>query len=97
MNFNHFIIKPVVTEKSSQAWENGKYTFVVSNDANKVAIKNAIREIYGVRVVDVNVRPTPQKVRVVGRGREIVKRKAVKKATITLEPGIKLDFYKFQK
>ena len=51
----------------------------------------------GVKVVDVNVRPTPQKIRVVGRGKEVVKRKAVKKATVTLEPGITLDFYKFKK
>ena len=60
-------------------------------------LTDAIRELYGVKVKSVNVRPTPKKTRIVGRGRTIQKRDAVKKATITLEPGKTIDIYKFSK
>ena len=59
----HFdiIIKPIITEKSMQLVEsNNSYTFEVDRKANKVEIKKAIEEIFGVTVVSVktiNVRP----------------------------------------
>ncbi len=59
----HFDIirKPIITEKSMQLVEsNNSYTFEVDRKANKVEIKKAIEEIFGVTVVSVktiNVRP----------------------------------------
>ena len=47
------IVKPIVTEKSVALMEENKYTFKVSMSANKIEIKNAIQEIFKVKVVDV--------------------------------------------
>ncbi|KFI74347.1 MAG: 50S ribosomal protein L23 [Bifidobacterium mongoliense] len=48
------ILKPVVSEKSYAASDRGQYTFVVSPDANKVQIKQAIETIFNVKVTNVN-------------------------------------------
>ena len=45
------ILKPVVSEKS---YARGQYTFVVAPNANKVQIKQAIEEIFNVKVTNVN-------------------------------------------
>ncbi|MDP2624592.1 MAG: 50S ribosomal protein L23 [Candidatus Peregrinibacteria bacterium] len=95
MELYQVLIKPVVSEKATAEAGQGKYTFVVNKKATKIDIKNAIRMLYGVNATDVTVRPTPKKVRIVRRGQEMVKRKPVKKATVTLEAGKKIDIYKF--
>jgi large subunit ribosomal protein L23 len=48
------IIKPVVSEKSYAAFDGNVYTFVVADDANKVEIRQAIEEIFNVKVTRVN-------------------------------------------
>ncbi|MEE0654005.1 MAG: 50S ribosomal protein L23 [Bifidobacterium criceti] len=48
------ILKPVVSEKSYALSDMGQYTFVVAPDANKVQIKQAIEEIFKVKVTNVN-------------------------------------------
>lgn len=48
------IVKPVVSEKSYAASDRGQYTFVVAPDANKVQIKQAIEQIFNVKVTKVN-------------------------------------------
>jgi large subunit ribosomal protein L23 len=48
------IIRPVVSEKSYAAFDGNVYTFVVADDANKVEIRQAIEEIFGVKVTNVN-------------------------------------------
>ena len=97
MDYTQVLIKPVVTEKTTIEEGNGRYTFVINSKATKIDVKNAILHLYGVKVKQVTVRPTPKKTRLVGRGREIVKRQAVKKASITLAKGEKMDRYKFKK
>ena len=48
------IIKPIITEQSMEATAEKKYVFQVANDANKIEIKKAIEEIFGVQVEKVN-------------------------------------------
>ena len=48
------IIKPVITEQSMEATAEKKYVFQVAIDANKIEIKKAIEEIFGVKVEKVN-------------------------------------------
>ena len=48
------IIKPVLSEKSYSDIANKKYTFKVAKSANKVEIKKAIEDIFGVKVKSVN-------------------------------------------
>lgn len=43
------VIRPVVSEKSYGSMDAATYRFVVSNDANKVQVRQAIEEIFGVR------------------------------------------------
>ena len=48
------IIKPIITEQSMEATEEKKYVFQVALDANKIEIKKAVEEIFGVKVEKVN-------------------------------------------
>ena len=47
------IIKPVITEQSMEATEDKKYVFQVAIDANKIEIRDAVEEIFGVKVAKV--------------------------------------------
>ena len=48
------ILKPVITEKSMDDLQTGKYTFKVAKDANKSEIKKAVEQLFEVKVVAVN-------------------------------------------
>jgi large subunit ribosomal protein L23 len=54
-NAHRIIIRPVITEKNTRLNEDGKYTFEVAMATNKIEIKKAIEEIFGVTVKDVNI------------------------------------------
>ena len=49
------LIEPVLSEKATQLREEGKYVFKVHPDASKIQIKEAVRTLYGVKVVDCTV------------------------------------------
>jgi len=83
------IRKPVITEKATMASENGAVVFEVAMDANKPQIKEAIEELFGVKVKAVNTTITKGKVKRF-RGR-LGQRKTVKKAYVTLEDGNTID------
>ena len=54
------VIRPIITEQSMEDLDIKKYTFQVAKDANKVEIKKAVEEIFGVTVIKVtteNVHP----------------------------------------
>ena len=48
------IMKPIITEQSMEATADKKYVFQVAIDANKIEIKKAVEEIFGVKVEKVN-------------------------------------------
>ncbi|MDA8270336.1 MAG: 50S ribosomal protein L23 [Actinomycetota bacterium] len=48
------ILKPVVSEKSYRLLDENFYTFVVAPHANKIEIRKAVEQIFGVKVLDVN-------------------------------------------
>ena len=81
--------RPVVTEKTNyQISELNQYTFVVSNDATKAMVKEAIETIFDVDVKRVNIMKTPAKRTVRARSRRLsVRKSGVKKAIITLVEG----------
>ncbi len=89
-NYTDIIIAPVVTEKSAYAAEKNVYTFKVSKSANKTAIKKAIEEAFGVKVLSVNTLNTKAKSKRVGR--YTGKTKTYKKAIVTLREGNKIEF-----
>ena len=87
MHIRDIIIKPIVTENSSALMEENKYTFHVAINANKIQIKNAVEEIFGVKVAAVNtMRMRGKKKRM---GVHVGYRPNWKKAIVTLTPDSK--------
>ena len=86
------IIKPVITEKSMDELQNGKYTFKVAKNANKIEIKKAVEALFGVEVAKVNTLNVDGKAKRVGRfeGRT----SDWKKAVVTLTEDSKtIEFF----
>jgi len=85
------LIRPVVTEKTTAAMAENKYTFLVDPRANKNQIKRAVEEAFGVRVRSVNTIRQLGKMRRMGvfRGR----RPSYKKAVVTLEEGERIKVF----
>jgi large subunit ribosomal protein L23 len=86
------IVRPIVTEKSSVAYqERGEYTFEVHPDANKTAVKQAIEQLFGVKVTGVWTSNQRGKVRRVGKtsGR----RANWKKAIVKLREGDTIEIF----
>ncbi len=90
------LVKPLITEKMTDLGAKlSQYGFVVSREANKVEVKQAVESMYGVTVKSVNTMVIPGKKRsrntkskfIVGRT------SAVKKAIVTLAEGDTIDFY----
>ncbi|PFG18932.1 50S ribosomal protein L23 [Serinibacter salmoneus] len=79
------LLEPVITEKSNNLLDVGKYTFLVDPRANKTEIKVAVEKIFGVKVADVNTLNRPGKSRRTRFG--IGKRKDTKRAIVTLREG----------
>ena len=92
MNKWEIIKGPIITEKINDLLENeGKYTFKVALEANKLEIKKAIEEIFNVKVVDINtVRVLPKRRRV---GKYEGYRSAYKKAIVKLAADNKIDAF----
>jgi large subunit ribosomal protein L23 len=92
------ILRPIISEKSIDESERGKYTFAVHDRANKIQIKAAIEELYKkeqVTVVSVNVLTSKSKEKRRGtrRGQIIGHTTAWRKAIVTLAPGQKIEFF----
>ena len=85
------IIKPIITEKSSQLVENLQYTFEVAKDANKVEIKNAIEKIFNVNVVAIRTINVHRKAKRMQRYQGF--KPAYKKAIVKLAPGQSIDAF----
>ena len=79
------IIKPIVSEKSYNLIDNGKYTFEVAPDSNKTEIKQAVEAIFKVKVASVNTLNRVGKTRRTKFG--LGKRKDEKRAIVTLKSG----------
>jgi len=92
----NIIIRPILTEKTNALAENpllNQYTFEVDKKANKVQIKKAVEEQFGVTVnaVNTSIRPGKAKARVV-KGRHTKGRtSSIKKAIVTIAEGEYID------
>jgi len=90
------LIKPIITEKAEMLSENlGKYSFVVNNDANKIEVRKAVEEMYGVTVDSVNTMIMPAKVKskMTRSGMLEGRVSGYKKAIVTLADGEEIDFF----
>ena len=93
MTYAHdIIIRPIISEQSMAQIADRKYTFVVAKSANKIEIKKAVEEIFGVKVENVTTLNMTGKIKRMGRyeGR----RAAWKKAVVKLTEGSKtIEFF----
>ena len=90
------IIKPVITEKMTAMGEDlNRYGFIVNRKANKLQIKKAVEDLYGVEVVTVNTMTYKGKTksRFTKTGIISGKTASYKKAIITVAEGETIDFY----
>jgi large subunit ribosomal protein L23 len=85
------LLRPVISEKSYRLVDDGKYTFLVAPDANKTQIRQAVEEIFHVRVTGVNTinRPGKRRRTRFGWGR----RAATKRAIVSLAAGDRIDVF----
>ncbi len=91
MEARDILIRPLVTEKTTQLMGEGKYVFVVAKAANKIEIAKAVAEVFKVKVEKVNT------VNVLGKtkrmGRTQGKRPDYKKAIVKLAAGESIEFF----
>ncbi|MFH4967065.1 50S ribosomal protein L23 [Gaetbulibacter sp. M240] len=92
----NILIKPIITEKATADSEiRNRYTFAVNSKANKIEIKKAVEEAYGVsveKVRTINVRPD-RNTKYTKNGIQHGKTNAVKKAIVQLAEGEMIDLY----
>ena len=92
----NILIKPIVTEKMTALGEDfNRYGFVVEKNANKLQIREAVEELYGVKVSEVNTMryPGKRKQRHTKSGVSVGRTPSYKKAVVTLAEGEVIDFY----
>ena len=91
MNARSVLLRPVVSEKSYALMAANKYTFRIHPDANKTQVRQAVEEVFGVRVEDVrtvNVRSKPKR-----RGWTSGRTREWKKAIVQLHPEDSIELF----
>jgi large subunit ribosomal protein L23 len=94
VNSRSVLIRPIVSEKSYALLGANKYTFRVHDDAHKTQIRQAVEEIFGVRVVDVQtmtVKPKPKR-----RGWTSGQTRRWKKAIVQLHEEDSIELFEGQ-
>jgi large subunit ribosomal protein L23 len=94
MNARNVIIRPIVSEKSYALLAANKYTFRVHPDAHKTQIRQAVEEIFGVRVTDVrtmSVKSKPKR-----RGYTSGRTRTWKKAVVQLHEDEAIELFEGQ-
>ena len=90
-NPRDILLKPVVSEKSYGLLDENKYTFLVAPHANKTQIRQAVEEVFRVKVTGVNTINRPGKRRRTRQGWG--KRPDTKRAIVTLAEGDRIDIF----
>jgi len=90
-NPRDILLRPVISEKSYRLVDDGKYTFLVAPSANKTQIRQAVEEIFHVKVTGVNTVNRPGKRRRTRFGWGT--RAATKRAIVSLAAGERIDVF----
>ncbi len=91
MEARDILIRPLITERTTELMAEGKYVFVVAKAANKVEIAKAVAEVFKVKVDSVNTLNVIGKVKRMGRN--VGKRSDYKKAVVKLAAGETIEFF----
>jgi len=81
--------KPHISEKATQLSSENKYVFKVSSYSNKIEIKKAIEDLFGVSVITVNIVNIPRKKKKLGKYSGW--KKGFKKAIVEIKKGQQID------
>ena len=91
MDARDILIKPIVTEKSTALMKEGKYTFQVPLNVTKIEIRQAVEQVFNVKVQAVNTMRYEGKMKRLGRTQG--RRSDWKKAIVTLKPGETIELF----
>ena len=94
MNMRGVLIRPIVSEKSYALLAANKYTFRVDSRAHKTQVRQAVEEVFGVRVLDVatmSVKSKPKR-----RGYTSGRSREWKKAIVQLHPDDHIELFEGQ-
>lgn len=89
-DLKHVLIEPHITEKATYLTDNGVYTFVIDEGANKLQVKRAVKDVYGVSVRKVRIVNLPRKQVQSRRGKPGTKG-GMKKAYVYLKEGDSIE------
>ncbi|HVL28360.1 MAG TPA: 50S ribosomal protein L23 [Acidimicrobiales bacterium] len=87
------VLRPVVSEKSYALLDDNVYTFIVRSDATKIQIRDAVEQIFNVRVTKVNTLNRKGKRKRNRRLPTFGKRPDTKRAIVTLSAGNRIDLF----
>ena len=91
-NVNQILVKPIVTEKTHDQLDRlGVYTFVVTNDSNKIEIAQAVEKHFNVKVRDVRTMRYAGKQKRMGKHQG--RKASWKKAVVTLAEGDSIELF----
>jgi large subunit ribosomal protein L23 len=95
LSAHEVILHPVISEKSMDESQRGKYTFAIRDGVSKIQVQAAIEEIFKVKVTAVNVLTTKGKEKRGGMRRSRIPGRTTpwRKAIVTLAPGQKIEFF----
>ena len=91
MTPQQIVLRPVVTEKTTDQNAENQYSFEVAKQANKIEIRKAVEMVFGVRVTDVRTQVVRGDLRRVGQFWS--KQRSWKKAIVTIHPDDSIDLY----
>ncbi len=91
MDARDILIRPKITERTTDLMAEGKYVFIVDKRANKIQIANAVAEVFNVKVEKVNTVNVKGKTK--RRGRTVGKTANYKKAIVKLAAGETIEFF----
>lgn len=85
------ILAPIVSEKTAHLSDKNVMVFHVSSSANRISVRQALKELYNVSPIKINIMNTRGKA--VRFGRSVGQRSDVKKAIVTLPKGTRIDVF----
>ena len=97
MNLKNILVSPIVTEKSSQQMDKGRYVFKVLPEVSKNQLKVAVEQAFGVKVRQVWSSNMLGKVKRVGNSRRLTNRNDWKKMTVQLDKDQKIALFEAEK
>ena len=91
MRSSQVLIAPIVSEKSYEATTTGRYTFKVHKDAHRTQVRQAVEQLFDVKVARVNIVTVKAKPKRRGMIKGV--RPGWKKAIVQLHPGHTIEFF----